>query len=522
MEQWRAFGYLNRSTRKIKVVRCVWKSVNTDGYDVRQKRDYNKLTKLKNYTDDIDKGKKHSKSTIRYEVVYEGYLIMGSDIVFGFDLVKDMTRTKRDYKSLTRTEFPIKTIRTAVEKSIVRRMIPLADEIQMAWLKTQQIMQKVKPPGLGVNEERVIANISNRESPKQAFFDALDIYESNGVFKFGGNGSGDALPFIPIPNQVVNELIGLFNVLTSQYEMMKQIAGLNEYTDASSPNSKALVGLGQMAAAGTNNAIGRVYDSARELVARLCIGIMARINVIAENYGLEKYDGAIGIQNRLVLEASAKEGLHDLGITIDSNPDETFMQLFMEELRTQRGLYESSRGSLGIPPDVYMTILRTLHNGQSYREAELLLRAAQRRVKKDNERMKQMDSQMAQEANMKATQVAQEQERMTLQIQTEMEAQLDTVRTQNEAQLVELRENYRLQGIAMQGENAVLLQDDRQAYESGENQRKASIDFAKAAEERRLRMSEIAAKREAALAKIMADRASAQEANQTKQLAKKE
>lgn len=490
VEQYRTF--FNVNTRGLtRVARCVWKSIASDGWRTYHNRSGQfRAETMKSIKEPVDK--KDKKIVAKYEEVWEGYLILGANVVFGVTKIKDQGRTRNDYSRLSKTPFPVTVIKPAIEKSIVRRTFPMADQVQLLWLKFQQIAQKIKPPGVFVDLPSLVDGLTNKESPKSGVFDALDVYNTEGVL-LGAAQSG-VPPISPIPNSVANELTAVWSNMKMLIEEMKQIVGLNEYTDSSTPGSKALIGIGEMAAAGTNNALGRVFESGREAVKRMCCNMVIRLETIARNNGLGKYSGSVGDQVVVLLESCATEGYHNLGVEITSNPDEARMQYFYQELQTQRATYANSGGKDGISVDDVFSILSALENGEGIRKAEMMLRAAVARTKRDAQQMAQMEAERLKSVQIESARAAQEEERKTLELQSQLEIQVDTNYLTLQGQHQIERELVRAE--AMMGSE--MIESEREAMRQD-----TARDKAEGVE--RVGMARVAADRQSRMAKIMAD-----------------
>ena len=89
------------------------------------------------------------KLSKRIDVWYEGVLVLGTNYILKWDLMKNMVRPK---SSMSKSVAPYivsapKMYRGQVD-SLVKRMIPFADQIQLIHLKLQQVTAKMIPDGV--------------------------------------------------------------------------------------------------------------------------------------------------------------------------------------------------------------------------------------------------------------------------------------------------------------------------------------------------------------------------------------
>jgi hypothetical protein len=138
-------------------------------------------------------------------------------------------------------------------ESLVKRMIPFADQIQLIHLKLQQVQARIVPDGVfidadGLNE--VDLGTGAAYNPE----DALKLYFQTGSV-IGRSYTGDGeFNNARVPIQELNSnsgqskiaaLIGSYNHYLS---MIRDVTGLNEARDGSMPNPDALVGVQKLAA----------------------------------------------------------------------------------------------------------------------------------------------------------------------------------------------------------------------------------------------------------------------------------
>jgi len=182
------------------------------------------------------------------DVWYNGVMVMGTNIILKWEMAENMVRPK----SATQHALP-NYVATAprmykgVIESLVRRMIPFADLIQITHLKLQQVIAKVVPDGVfidadGLNE--VDLGTGAAYNPE----DALRLYFQTGSV-IGRSYTGDGEfnnARVPIQQLTSNSgasktqmLIGNYNHYLNQ---IRNVTGLNEARDGSTPDPNALVG----------------------------------------------------------------------------------------------------------------------------------------------------------------------------------------------------------------------------------------------------------------------------------------
>jgi myosin heavy subunit len=118
-------------------------------------------------------------------------------------------------------------------------------------------------------------------------------------------------------------------------QMIRDVTGLNEATDGSTPAERSLVGVQKMAAANSNTACRHILNSGMYLTAEIAEQLSLRISDIIE-YSPTKnaFIEAIGAHNVATLEEMSDLHLYDFGIFLELEPDEEEKQLLENNIQT--------------------------------------------------------------------------------------------------------------------------------------------------------------------------------------------
>jgi len=114
-------------------------------------------------------------------------------------------------------------------------------------------------------------------------------------------------------------------ISTYQYylQMIRDVTGLNEARDGSSPDRDALVGLQKMAAANSNTSTRHIKDASLYLTLRVCENVSLRISD-SLNFPLTRQSliESISISNVETLKEIVNLNLHDFGIFLELEPED--------------------------------------------------------------------------------------------------------------------------------------------------------------------------------------------------------
>jgi hypothetical protein len=263
------------------------------------------------------------------DVWYDGVMVMGTNILLKWELAKNMVRPKSSSQhALPNYVAVAPRMYKGVIESLVRRMIPFADLIQMTHLKLQQVIARVVPDGVyidadGLNE--VDLGTGNAYNPE----DALRLYFQTGsVIGRSYTQDGDYNNAkVPIQQLTSNSGASKTQMLISNYNyylnMIRTVTGLNEARDGSMPDPDSLVGLQKLAALNSNVATRHIRDGSLYIFRSLAEALTYRVADILE-YSDFKDDFAnkIGKYNVSILNEISDLYLYDFGIFLEVAPDE--------------------------------------------------------------------------------------------------------------------------------------------------------------------------------------------------------
>ena len=265
----------------------------------------------------------------RIDVWYEGVMVMGSPYLLKWDLAKNMVRPKSASQyALPQYIAVAPRMYKGVIESLTRRMIPFADLIQLTHLKLQQVLQRVVPDGVfidadGINE--VDLGTGAAYNPE----DALRLYFQTGsVIGRSMTVDGD-INHGRIPIQELNtnsgqgKITALINAYNQYLSMIRDVTGLNEARDASTPNPDALVGVQKLAALNSNTATRHILEGSLFITRRLSEALSCRIADILEYSDFkEQFAMQIGKFAVGILDEIKDLYLHDFGVFIEVSPDQ--------------------------------------------------------------------------------------------------------------------------------------------------------------------------------------------------------
>tara|TARA_R100000655_G_scaffold10587_1_gene25273 strand:- start:145 stop:1182 length:1038 start_codon:yes stop_codon:yes gene_type:complete len=246
-------------------------------------------------------------------------------------------------------------------------------------------------------------------------------------------------------------LIGNYNYYL---QMIRDVTGLNEARDGSTPDKNALVGVQKLAAANSNTATRHVLQAGLFLTAEVAECLSLRVSDIIE-YSPTKdaFINAIGVHNVATLEEMSNLHLYDFGIFIQLQPD--VEEKAMLENNIQMALQQKN---------IELEDAIDLREIKSIKLANQLLKI-RRRKKEEKDRQIQMENIQAQsQANQQSAQAAAQVDMQKEQALNASKAELMQVEAQLQAQkmraeadlkkelmMLEFEMNLQLKGMEVNG-----------------------------------------------------------------------
>ncbi len=263
------------------------------------------------------------------DVWYDGVMVMGTNIILKWELAKNMVRPKSSSQHAIPNYVAVAPrMYKGVIESLVRRMIPYADLIQMTHLKLQQVIARTVPDGVyidadGLNEVDLGTGAAyNPEDALRLYFQTGSVigrsYTQEGDFNQGK---------VPIQqltsNSGASKAQMLIGNLNHYLDMIRAVTGLNEARDGTVANTDALVGVQKLAALSSNTATRHILDGSLYIYRTLAEALTYRVADILEFADFkDDFINKIGKYNVGILEEISDLYIYDFGVFIEVSPDE--------------------------------------------------------------------------------------------------------------------------------------------------------------------------------------------------------
>ena len=362
---------------------------------------------------------KFEKVTKRIDVWYDGVMVMGTNIVLQWKLSENMVRPKSSNQfAMPNYIASAPRMYKGSLESLVRRMIPFADLIQMTHLKIQQVVSRVVPDGVfidadGLNEVDLgTGNAYNPEDALRLYFQTGSVvgrsYTQDGEFNNAR---------VPITQLTSNSGASKMQMLIANYnhylDMIRAVTGLNEARDGSTPDPNSLVGVQKLAALNSNTATRHILQGSLYITRTIAECLSIRTADILEYADFkDEFAMQIGKYNLKILEDIKDLYMYDFGIFIEMAPDEE--QKAMLEQNIQMAL---SKENISLEDAIDIRELNNL------KMANQLLKLKRKKKQEAEQAQRQQEQQMQAQMQMQAQQAKSQGEMQKIQMESQAKIQ---------------------------------------------------------------------------------------------------
>ncbi len=386
------------------------------------------------------------------ETLYSGAKILGHPLMMRWELAEHMTRPVANTMKVNMNyQICAPRMYKGRIESLVSRITGFADMIQLTHLKLQQVMSRIVPDGVYLDMDGLAeVDLGNGTNYNPA--EALNMYFQTGSI-VGRSLTQDGDPNrgkVPIQELQTGsggaKIQSLIQTYQYYLQLIRDVTGLNEARDASTPDRDSLVGLQKLAAANSNTATRHILQASLYLTLRMCENISLRIaDSLQFPLTRDALENSISKYNVATLDELASLNVHDFGIFIELEPDDeekaTLEQNIQIALKTQ---------------SIYLEDAIDIREVKNLKLANQLLKFRRKKKQEYDEKIKlqniqaqaQANAQAAEKSAMAEMQKQQALAETTLQIE-QGKSQLDLQKMQMESeikkQMMELQYTYDMQ-----------------------------------------------------------------------------
>lgn len=342
------------------------------------------------------------KKTNKYDikVVYKCKWIIGTDHAYDFGLQYDVPRPGKKEVELS----------FHLYKLPFRSLVSLSEthlhQMALAFYKLQNAIAMASPPGIAI-EFTSLQNMTigkNKLTP----LEVLKIKRQTGdllykvtTHKGIPNAPGGWKPIQELAGGIGNQLVEFLKIFEFNMNAIRELTGINQIADASSPNPELSVGGSELALAATNNALRPIYSAYVHLKEQTAKNIALRLQLLIKN-NKEAYKGYMPIIGRTgvqIISVGANVIDADYYIKYEAKPTKERKEVIKQAAIS--AMSPDRDGVIGIELADFLMIERLLESGNlKYAEAFLNYKSKKNKERQQSLQRENMelDKQREQEA----------------------------------------------------------------------------------------------------------------------------
>lgn len=326
---------------RIQVLDIEWKSTHLMNYEVSETK-YGNMAVVRQPTN--RNGNNFERQ--RFNVIYKAKWVIDSDIIWDDGLSTDMKRAKGQLSDVDFSySFYAPMMNDMRIQSIGQMVKPICDQCQWAWLKMQKTIGEYRSKGIsidfsateGVGLGKGGTNLDEKGILELFYQGNVHAYRS--VDAFDPNRTGPrSKPIEVVEGTGMDDILSWMNTVQQYVQMLKSmIVGLNDYTDASTPDARSLGATVNTAVQSTNNSLGDIMELKTKLLGRLSESIVIRLQDMVQFGLIDNMALSIGDTSVQFFKDNPKSSPADWNIEIRPLPTEQELEMVIQEAKAYVG-----------------------------------------------------------------------------------------------------------------------------------------------------------------------------------------
>jgi hypothetical protein len=249
---------------------------------------------------------------------HQVHWIIGSDIVFDYGKVPNQAR------SLSKSKLAMCPLKYYVVDhiSMIDRLRVFDEAANLAWLKMQAAKASARPTGYSIDVS-ALANLKV-DSKDMTLDKAIQIYDQTGNLVWASRNflQPDNMvgykPIQTIENGLGKDYQDWLNDLAYNYNMMREVIGLNAATDATTQNDRTLSGVARLSVQGTQNALSQLVYALTFLSSRMAEEIAQKLQILVKYGDITVLEQSIGSASVRLIGSEITP--HTFGFMLQARP----------------------------------------------------------------------------------------------------------------------------------------------------------------------------------------------------------
>ena len=402
-----------------------YKTTKEEYHKIKEKANGEKVVTPADAVFDESKLKKGQKVEFKRvskveEVLFEGVMVLGTNILLKWELAKSMARPNSDKQKVCEQYNMIApNFEEGKITSLVTRMMPIVDNLNVIELKAEQIIQGITPDGIAIDLD-AIAQIEFADGSKSDHNTQLNMYLQKGSFFYrsstlGGEYNNAQQPFKEIrTGDSINKLTALRNESLNYLTQLTDIIGLNKATDASTPDKDSLVGIQKLAALNSNLATRHILKGAGYITLKTAEPVLYRVQDILKYYP--------SLREGLVRKIGATT-VEDISYIGDLYLSDFALNLYLEQDDEEKAMLDVDLSDAAKAGFITLADKYKIKNIKIFKQAVAYLAIVTEKASKKQQEMEATKFKQQADENIRASQQSEQFKQQTAQMQAQFEIQ---------------------------------------------------------------------------------------------------
>jgi len=296
---------------------------------------------------------------VETKTVHRGKWIIGTDHIFDYGYQYDIPRPGKKEVELSFHTYKIHG------RSMISLIQPNLDQIQLTFLKMQNAIAQASPSGLAV-EYSSLQNMVIKGGVLEPL-EILQIRRGQGDLVYRATthrgyvaGPHSGKPVQELEGGIGQSLEEFVRIFELNFNFIRELSGINQIADASTPDPKQSVGGSKMAVAATGNVIRPIYSAYIHCKEHVAKNVALRLQIIVK-HSKKAYKGYYPVLGKASLQAlsiGAEIVDADFYIKLIARPTSEAKQMI--RLTAQKAQAPDKDGHIGLEYHDYLMVERLL------------------------------------------------------------------------------------------------------------------------------------------------------------------
>lgn len=368
---------------RVKVLDAQWLSMDTENRLTNDKN--NDFYKEVEYGYEVKGNRKRTGDKViakNYLKKYYATWIVGTDIILDNGVCEDLVYYGKDGNKIVKLDyFCAKT----GNKSLVERCIQHIEDIHLAVVKLRNAIATIPPAPRMIIQQQLMDNVflnGKRVEPEDNYqkFIEKGLLTVNNLDAFNKPifQNSKAIEFVPA--NAIDDIQIFRSEIIAGVEAIREVTGLNQAADASTPNPYVGLGKSQMAAAAANNALSPSFNAFVGFVKDSDEDVVKKWQIVAKRVeDLEIEHAPLGINTMQVLKLGKYFTNSDFNIYTEMEFTQEEMQNLFQQILELNKNYVNTQGASGLNTAEFMHLQEMIMAGNFQMAKYVIARTEKKR-----------------------------------------------------------------------------------------------------------------------------------------------